>query len=58
MMTLHNTVRKRLKDLQDSSTVVDFEANSHFVRKITLLLFLSRLLVFKYCLSVPESTKT
>ncbi|KAH7028688.1 hypothetical protein BKA57DRAFT_511480 [Linnemannia elongata] len=58
MMTLYNTVRSYLKDVQVSSAVVDLEINNLFARKTTLLLFLSRLLVFKYCISVPGSTET
>jgi len=58
MMTLYGSVRDHLKDLQASCTVVDLEANNAYARKITLLLFLSRLLVFKHCLSVPGSSET
>ena len=57
-MTLYSTVRSYLKDVQVSSAVVDLEINNLFARKTTLLLFLSRLLVFKYCISVPGSTET
>ncbi|KAG0197469.1 hypothetical protein BGX33_000595, partial [Mortierella sp. NVP41] len=52
MMTLHSTVQKHLNDTQDSPTA-DRQLNNAFARKITLLLFLSRLLIFKYCLGVP-----
>ncbi|KAF9578497.1 hypothetical protein BGW38_005666, partial [Lunasporangiospora selenospora] len=58
MMTLYNTVRSYLKEVQAGSEVVDLENNNHFARKTTLLLFLSRLLVFKHCLSVPGSKET
>ncbi|KAF9536525.1 hypothetical protein EC957_010545 [Mortierella hygrophila] len=58
MMTLYNTVRSYLKDIQVSSAVEDREINNLFARKTTLLLFLSRLLVFKYCISVPSSSET
>ncbi|KAG0272298.1 hypothetical protein BGZ96_005390 [Linnemannia gamsii] len=58
MMTLYGSVRDHLKDLQTSYTVVDFEANNAFACKITLLLFLSRLLIFKYCLCVPGCAET
>ncbi|KAF8931608.1 hypothetical protein BGZ47_011753 [Haplosporangium gracile] len=53
MMTLYNTVRSHLKDVQASSTEMDLEANNAFARKTTLLLFLSRLLIFKYCVNIP-----
>ncbi|OAQ22441.1 hypothetical protein K457DRAFT_26083 [Linnemannia elongata AG-77] len=58
MMTLYNSVRSYLKDVQVSSAVVDLEINNLFARKTTLLLFISRLLIFKYCLSVPGSSET
>ncbi|KAF9325121.1 hypothetical protein BG006_011376 [Podila minutissima] len=58
MMTLYGSVRDHLKDLQASYTVMDLEANNAYARKITLLLFLSRLLIFKYCISVPGSSET
>ncbi|KAI8601221.1 hypothetical protein EDD21DRAFT_415122 [Dissophora ornata] len=58
MMTLYNTVRSYLKDVQVSSAVVDLEINNLIARKTTLWLFLSRLLVFKYCISVPSSSET
>ncbi|KAG0008825.1 hypothetical protein BGZ81_003864, partial [Podila clonocystis] len=57
-MTLYGSIRDHLKDLQASYTVMDLEANNAYARKITLLLFLSRLLVFKYCISVPGSSVT
>ncbi|KAG0196176.1 hypothetical protein BGX33_001959, partial [Mortierella sp. NVP41] len=57
MMTLHSTVRDYLNDAIESSTA-DREANNAYARKTTLLLFLSRLLVFKYCLNVPSSSET
>ncbi|KAI8356250.1 hypothetical protein B0O80DRAFT_22740 [Mortierella sp. GBAus27b] len=55
MMTLYNTVRSYLKEIQAASTAVDLEINYLFARMTTLLLFLSRLLVFKYCLHVSGS---
>ncbi|KAG0364878.1 hypothetical protein BGX24_004416, partial [Mortierella sp. AD032] len=58
MMTLYNTVRTHLKDVQASSTDMDLEANNAFARKTTLLLFLSRLLIFKYCVSIPGSSES
>ncbi|KAG9064924.1 hypothetical protein KI688_003186 [Linnemannia hyalina] len=57
MMTLHSTVQKHLNDTRDSPTA-DRQLNNAFARKITLLLFLSRLLVFKYCLGVPGCAET
>ncbi|KAF9969015.1 hypothetical protein BGZ73_008842, partial [Actinomortierella ambigua] len=57
MMTLHSTVQKHLNDTRDSPTV-DRQVNNGYARKTTLLLFLSRLLVFKYCLNVPGSSGT
>ena len=58
MMTLFYSVGGYLKDVQASPIVVDLESNNAFVRKTTLLLFLSRLLVFKYCLGVPGCAET
>ncbi|KAF8926898.1 hypothetical protein BGZ47_002487 [Haplosporangium gracile] len=58
MMTLYSTVRSYLKEVQKTSEVLDLEMNNHFARKTTLLLFLSRLLIFKYCISVPGSSNT
>ncbi|KAF9993230.1 hypothetical protein BGZ65_011289, partial [Modicella reniformis] len=58
MMTLYGSIRDHLKDLQASYTVMDLEANNAYARKITLLLFLSRLLVFKHCLNVPGGSDT
>ncbi|KAG9319369.1 hypothetical protein KVV02_000942 [Mortierella alpina] len=57
MMKLHSTVQKHLNDTRDSHTA-DRQLNNAFARKITLLLFLSRLLIFKYCLGVPDCTET
>ncbi|KAF9123631.1 hypothetical protein BG015_005274, partial [Linnemannia schmuckeri] len=57
MMTLRSTVQQYLNDNRESS-VVDREANNGYARKTTLLLFLSRLLIFKYCLNVPGSSDT
>ncbi|KAG0208962.1 hypothetical protein BGX31_002232, partial [Mortierella sp. GBA43] len=58
MTTLYNTVQSYLQETQAVSAAVDFETNNLFARKMTLLLFLSRLLVFKYCLRVPGSNET
>ncbi|KAF9113079.1 hypothetical protein BGX30_007091, partial [Mortierella sp. GBA39] len=57
MMTLHSTIQKHLDDTK-GSFVVDRQANNAYARKITLLLFLSRLLIFKYCLGVPGCAET
>ncbi|KAF9372063.1 hypothetical protein CPC16_002669 [Podila verticillata] len=56
-MALHSTVQKHLNDTRDSLTA-DRQLNNAFARKITLLLFLSRLLIFKYCFGVPGCTET
>ncbi|KAG0280176.1 hypothetical protein BGZ97_009451 [Linnemannia gamsii] len=56
-MTLHSTVRDYLNDAIESS-MADGEANNAYEMKTTLLLFLSHLLVFKYCLNVPSSSET
>jgi hypothetical protein len=58
MMTLFNTVHSYLKEAQTSVDVVDLEVNNQFARKTTLLLLLSRVLIFKYCLGVPGSDAT
>ncbi|KAF9342788.1 hypothetical protein BGX34_007663 [Mortierella sp. NVP85] len=58
MMTLYGTVRDYLKEIQAGTAAVDLEVNNLSARKATLLLFLSRLLVFKYCLRVPGSNET
>ncbi|KAF9940436.1 hypothetical protein BGZ65_006993, partial [Modicella reniformis] len=57
MMTLRSTVQQFLNDKRESSSV-DREANNGYARKTTLLLFLSRLLIFKHCLNVPGSSET
>ncbi|KAF9089137.1 hypothetical protein BGX23_006905 [Mortierella sp. AD031] len=57
MVTLHSTVKDYLDDTRESSTV-DRQANNAYARKTTLLLFLSRLLIFKHCLIVPGSNET
>ncbi|KAI8345723.1 hypothetical protein B0O80DRAFT_265976 [Mortierella sp. GBAus27b] len=54
MTTVRSAVQKFLNDRRESS-VVNREANNGYARKMTLLLFLSRLLIFKHCLSVPGS---
>ncbi|KAG9071850.1 hypothetical protein KI688_006066 [Linnemannia hyalina] len=58
MMTLYSTVCSYLKDIQATSTVADLEINNAFARKTTLLLFLSRVPIFKYCVSVPGSSES
>ncbi|KAI8356219.1 hypothetical protein B0O80DRAFT_22222 [Mortierella sp. GBAus27b] len=55
MMTFHPTVQKHLNDTQDSLLSIN---NSTTPLQITLLLFLSRLLIFKYCLSVLGCAET
>ncbi|KAG0355130.1 hypothetical protein BGZ54_001285 [Gamsiella multidivaricata] len=57
MITLHSTVQKYLKDTR-GSFIVDRQVNNAFARKATLLLFLSRLLIFKHCLKVADSSET
>jgi len=57
MITLYNIVRSYLKEAQATSTVVDLEI-SNLCMEGDLLLFLARLLVFKYCLSVPGSSES
>lgn len=58
MMTLFDSVGDYLKGVHASPVVVDFESNNAFVWKTTLLLFLSRLLVFKHCIDVPGCAET
>ncbi|KAI8349875.1 hypothetical protein B0O80DRAFT_531652 [Mortierella sp. GBAus27b] len=58
MMALYGSVRDHLRDAQASNTVMDLEDNNAYARKITLLLFLSRLLIFKHCLIVPGASKS
>jgi hypothetical protein len=57
MMTLRSAVQKNLNDTR-GSFIDDREANNGYARKTTLLLFLSRLLIFKYCLSVLGCAET
>ncbi|KAF9113508.1 hypothetical protein BGX30_006927, partial [Mortierella sp. GBA39] len=57
MITLHSTVQDHLKDTGESF-IVDRQANNAYARKTTLLLFLSRILIFKYCLNIPGSGET
>ncbi|KAG0248329.1 hypothetical protein BG011_000187 [Mortierella polycephala] len=57
MMTLHSTVEDYLSDTRGSSAV-DRQANNAFARKTTLLLFLSRILIFRHCLNVRGSSDT
>ncbi|KAG9064270.1 hypothetical protein KI688_003458 [Linnemannia hyalina] len=57
MSTLHSVVQRHLDDTRDSTTV-NRQANNAYARKTTMLLFFSRLLIFKYCLNVPGSSET
>ncbi|KAF9557893.1 hypothetical protein EC968_007407, partial [Mortierella alpina] len=57
MMALHSIVQKHLNDTRDLPTT-DQQLNNAFARKITLLLFLSRLLILKYCLGVAGCAET
>ncbi|KAF9276057.1 hypothetical protein BGZ68_010295 [Mortierella alpina] len=57
MLTLHSTVQSHLHGTR-TSFIVDRQANNAFARKITLLLFLSRLFIFKHCLNVSGSSET
>ncbi|KAF9922893.1 hypothetical protein BGZ67_010221, partial [Mortierella alpina] len=57
MLTLHSTVQGLLQDNR-KSFIVDRQANNANARKVTFLLFLSRLLIFKHCLNVAGSSDT
>ncbi|KAG0248148.1 hypothetical protein BG011_000424, partial [Mortierella polycephala] len=57
MITLHSIVQKHLNDSR-TFFIVDRQANNAYARKTTLLLFLSRLLIFKYCLSASGSSES
>ncbi|KAK3810463.1 MAG: hypothetical protein J3R72DRAFT_530348 [Linnemannia gamsii] len=57
MMTLRSAVQKYLNDTR-GSFIVDREANNGYARKTTLLLFLSRLFVFKHCLNASGSSES
>ncbi|KAF9344405.1 hypothetical protein BGX26_004416 [Mortierella sp. AD094] len=57
MITLHSTVRDHLKDTR-GSFIIDRQSNNTYARKTALLLFLSRLLIFRYCLNVSNSRET
>ncbi|KAK3812540.1 MAG: hypothetical protein J3R72DRAFT_498661 [Linnemannia gamsii] len=57
VMILHSTVQKHLNDMRDSPTV-DRQVNNGYARKTTLLLFLSRILIFKSCLNIPCNSDT
>ncbi|KAF9578526.1 hypothetical protein BGW38_005623, partial [Lunasporangiospora selenospora] len=49
----------RLADFIDSNTIVDSATiNTRFAKNATLLLFLSRLMILNYCLSVPNCRQT
>ncbi|KAG9319039.1 hypothetical protein KVV02_000923, partial [Mortierella alpina] len=50
MLTLHSTVQGLLQDSR-KSFIVDRQANNANARKVTFLLFLSRLLISKHCLN-------
>lgn len=54
MTALHSTIQEHMNDTRDTPTV-DQQANNAYARKTTLLLFLSWLLIIKYCLNVPGS---
>jgi len=56
MMTLHSTVDEHLQQNR-KSFIEDRSANNAYARKITRLLFISRLLVFQYCLSVRGASE-
>ncbi|KAF9972814.1 hypothetical protein BGZ73_003998 [Actinomortierella ambigua] len=58
MVTLFNTVRDHLKEVEATTATMDLEINNIFARKTTLLLFLSRLLIFKNCLNINGSSET
>ncbi|KAF9428372.1 hypothetical protein BGZ94_002634 [Podila epigama] len=57
MMTLFNTVRDHLTEVETNTTTVDHEMNNIFARKMTLLLFLSRILILKNCLNINGSSE-
>ncbi|KAI8599860.1 hypothetical protein EDD21DRAFT_355088 [Dissophora ornata] len=57
MMTLHSTVDEHLHESRKSFHE-DRLANNGYARKTTRLLFISRLLIFQYCLRVPGASET
>lgn len=57
MMTLHSTVEEHLLQTR-KSFVEDRPANNAYARKMTRLLFVSRLLIFQYCLRIPGASDT
>ncbi|KAF9984705.1 hypothetical protein BGZ65_012828 [Modicella reniformis] len=57
MITLHSTVKKYLNEIRETPTITR-QVNNAYARKLTLLLFLSRLLIFKHCLGAPGSSET
>ncbi|KAF9556636.1 H(+)-transporting V1 sector ATPase subunit A [Mortierella alpina] len=57
VLTLHSTVQGLLQDNR-KSFIVDRQANNANARKVTILLFFSRLLIFKHCLNVAGSSQT
>lgn len=57
MIALHSTFKDHLNDTRES-LAVDRQANNAYAKKTKPLLFLSRLLIFKYCFSVPNSRNT
>ena len=56
MTTLHSTVQDHLNDTREHA-VVDRQANNAYARKTTLLLFLSRLLIFRRSLASPAAAR-
>lgn len=54
MISLHSTIQDHLKDSR-GSFIADRQISNAFARKMTLLLFLSRLLILKYCLNISGS---
>ena len=57
MMSLHSIVDKYLHEGR-KSFLEDRRMNNAYARKTTLLLFISRLLILQYCLSVTGASET
>ncbi|KAK3808390.1 MAG: hypothetical protein J3Q66DRAFT_416930 [Benniella sp.] len=57
MTTLLSTVQEYLYGTRHPFTV-DRQVNNAYARKVTLLLFLARIFIFKFCLNVPGSNET
>lgn len=57
MTTLLSKVQEYLYGTRQPFTV-DRQVNNAYARKVTLLLFLARILIFKFCLNVPGSSET